>query len=147
MAHFTSNTYQLKRKILNFANKISRKHAKPDRKFTADLTCGMLASNSCLLTEIADHLHEPSKKINVVDRLSRHLDKGTPPLAVTAYLHQVKKMAPSDPVIHIDDSDATKPDGYKFEALGIVRDGSESTTTKKAIMFWSNQVQQKRPEM
>lgn len=24
----------------------------------------------------------------------------------------------------------SKPDGYKFEALGIVRDGSESTSTK-----------------
>ncbi|RRD88890.1 transposase, partial [Clostridiales bacterium COT073_COT-073] len=34
------------------------------------------------------------------------------------------------PVIHIDDSDVVKPDGYKFEALGIVRDGSESTSTK-----------------
>ena len=34
------------------------------------------------------------------------------------------------PVIHIDDSDVVKPDGYKFESLGIVRDGSESTSTK-----------------
>lgn len=130
MAHFTSNTYQLKRKILNFTNKISRKLAKPDKKFTADITYGMLASESCLLTDIADHLHEPSQKVNVVERLSRHLEKGTPPLAAAAYLQQVKKMVPSEPVIHIDDSDVTKPDGYKFEALGIVRDGSESTATK-----------------
>lgn len=33
-------------------------------------------------------------------------------------------------MIHIDDSDVVKPDGHKFEALGIVRDGSESTATK-----------------
>ncbi len=130
MAHFTSNTYQLKRKILNFTNKISCRLTKPDRKFTADMTYGMLASQSCMLTDIADQLHEPSKKVNVVDRLSRHLEKGTPSLAGAAYLRQVKKMVPSNPVIHIDDSDVTKPDGYKFEALGIVRDGSESTATK-----------------
>ena len=37
---------------------------------------------------------------------------------------------PAEPVIHIDDSDVVKPNGYKFEALGIVRDGSESTATK-----------------
>ncbi len=37
------------------------------------------------------------------------------------------------PVIHIDDSDVVKPDGYKFESLGIVRDGSESTSTKKNV--------------
>ena len=35
-----------------------------------------------------------------------------------------------EPVIHIDDSDVVKPDGYKFESLGIVRDGSESTSAK-----------------
>ena len=130
MAHFTSNTYQLKRKILNFTNKISRKLTKPNRKFTADMTYGILASQSCLLTDIADHLHESSKKVNVVERLSRHLEKGTSPLAAAAYLQQVKKLAPSNPVIHIDDSDVTKPDGYKFEALGIVRDGSQSTSSK-----------------
>ena len=130
MAYFTSNTYQLKRKILNFSNQISRKLTKPNRKFAADMTYGILASQSCLPTDIADHLHEPSKKVNVVERLSRHLENGISPLAAAAYLQQVKKMAPSDPVIHIDDSDVTKPDGYKFEALGIVRDGSESTSTK-----------------
>ena len=94
MAHFASNTYQLKRKILNFANK------------------------------------ESSKKVNVAERFSRHLEKGTSPLTATAYLQQAKKMAPSNPVIHIDDSDVTKPDGYKFEALGIVRDGFQNTSTK-----------------
>ena len=39
---------------------------------------------------------------------------------------------PDDPVVHIDDSDVIKPDGYKFEALGMVRDGSKSTKTKNA---------------
>ncbi len=130
MSYFTSNTYALKRKILTFANKISKHLSKPERKFAADITYGMLASGSCLLTDVADQLHEPSKKINIVDRLSRHLDKGTPALAAASYLQQAKKMVPAEPVIHIDDSDVVKPDGYKFEALGIVRDGSESTSTK-----------------
>lgn len=130
MANFTSNTYTLKRKILTFSNKISRNLSKPERKFSADITYGMLASGSCLLTDICDQLHEPSKKINVVDRLSRHLEKGTTASAVSAYLQQVKKWVPAEPVIHIDDSDIVKPDGYKFEDLGIVRDGSESTSSK-----------------
>ena len=130
MTNFTSNTYTLKRKILTFSNKISKKLSKPERKFTADITYGMLASGSCLLTDVCDQLHEPSKKINVVDRLSRHLEKGTPASAVSAYLKQIKKWIPAEPIIHIDDSDVVKPGGYKFEALGIVRDGSESTSTK-----------------
>ncbi len=130
MAYFTSNTYTLKRKILTYTNKISKHLPKPEKKFAADITYGMLASGSCLLTDVVDQLHEPSKKINIADRLSRHLDKGTPAPAAASYLQQVKKMAPANPVIHIDDSDVVKPDGYKFEALGIVRDGSESTATK-----------------
>ena len=81
MTYSTSNTYTLKREILTFSNKISRHLSKPDRKFTADMTYGMLASGSCLLTDIVD-------------------------------------------------SDIIKPDGYKFEALGIVRDGSKNTDTK-----------------
>ena len=130
MANFTSNTYQMKREILTFSKKISHKLPKPERKFIADMDYGMLASNSCLLTDIVDQLHEPSRKINIVDRLSRHLAKGIPRDALISYLLQIKKWCPNHPVIHIDDSDVIKPDGYKFEALGWVRDGSESTATK-----------------
>lgn len=130
MPNFTSNTYQMKRKILTFSNKISRRLSKPEKKFAADITYGILASGSCLLTDIADQLHEPSKKINIIDRLSRHLEKGTPASAAASYLQQVKKLVPDEPVVHIDDSDVVKPDGSKFESLGTVRDGSESTSAK-----------------
>ncbi len=130
MTHFTSNTYTLKREILNFSNKISRKLPKPDRKFTADMTYGMLAAKSCLLTDIVDQLHEDSKKVNSVERLTRHLIKGTPKQALLSYLQTVRKWVPQEPVIHIDDSDVIKPQGHKFEALGMVRDGSKSTNTK-----------------
>lgn len=130
MVNFTSNTYQMKREFLSFSNKISRNLPKPERKFIADMNYGILSSGSCILTDIVDQLQEPSRKINIVDRLSRHLAKGTHKEALKAYLAQVKKWCPDQPVIHIDDSDVIKPDGYKFESLGWVRDGSESTTTK-----------------
>ena len=130
MLNSTSITYQMKREILSFSNKISRKLPKPERKFMADMNYGILASGSCLLTDIVDQLHEPSRKINIVDRLSRHLAKGIPKDALNSYLKQVRKWCPDQPVIHIDDSDVVKPDGYRFESLGWVRDGSESTAAK-----------------
>ena len=130
MVNFTSNTYQMKREILSFSNKISSKLPKPERKFIADMNYGILASGSCLLTDIVDQLHEPSKKINIVDRLSRHLLKGTPKAALKSYLMQVRKWCPKNPVIHIDNSDVVKLGGCHFESLGWVRDGSESTQTK-----------------
>ena len=104
--------------------------SKPERKFTADMTYGMLASGSCLLTDVVDQLHETSKKTNSVERLTRHLNNGVPPAALNSYLTTIRKWVPAEPVIHIDDSDVVKPDGYKFEALGLVRDGSKSTASK-----------------
>lgn len=130
MAYFTSNTYQMKREILSFSNKISKNLSIPDKKFTADMTYGILASQSCLLTDVVDQLHEKTKKVNSVERLTRHLNKGTAPKALLSYLSMIRKWIPPQPVIHIDDSDIIKPDGLKFEALGLVRDGSKSTKTK-----------------
>ena len=130
MTHFTSITYQMKRDILTFCRKVSAKCSKPERKFTADMTYGMLAAGSCLLTDIVDQLHEDSKKVNSVERLTRHLNKGVPLPALKSYLTAVRRWVPDEPVIHIDDSDVVKPDGFKFESLGLVRDGSKSTDTK-----------------
>ena len=111
MAYFTTNTYTLKREILTFSKKISNHLSKPDRKFTADMTYGMLASQSCLLTDIVDQLHENSKKVNSVERLTRHLNKGIPKDAQKSYLTFVRTMVPKNPIIHIDDSDEIKPEG------------------------------------
>ena len=130
MLNSTSITYQMKREILTYSNKISRKLTRPEKKFMADMTYGMLASGSCLLTDVVDQLHENTKKVNSVERLTRHLNKGILNNAQQSYLSLIRKWAPKNPIIHIDDSDVTKPDGYKFEALGIVRDGSESTSAK-----------------
>ena len=129
MINSTSTTYSLKRKILTFTNKISCRLPKPDRKFISDMVYGILASQSCLLTDISDQLHEPARKVNTVKRLSTR----PPAAAASTYLHTVKKLSPPDPVVLIDESDVVKPDGKHFEALGIVRDGSESTQTKMFI--------------
>lgn len=91
---------------------------------------GILASNSCVLTSIVDQLHKHSKKINIVDRLSRYLSKNMPKNALDTYLTHIKKWCLVHPVIHIADSDIAKPDGYIFESFGWVCDGSESTSTK-----------------
>ena len=92
MVNCTSKTYQMKREILPFSNKISRKLPKPEKKFIADMNYGNLPSNSGLMTEIVDLLHQHSKKINIVDCLSRHLSKGTPKNALRAYLTHIKEM-------------------------------------------------------
>ena len=130
MSKFTTNTYTMKREIVNFSNKISNLSSRPNQKFSADMIYGMLASNSCLLTDIADKLHEPIKKVNTVERLSKNLLKPVPDTVSDNYFNIIKKWVPEEPVIHLDDSDIVKPNGYKFEDLCRVRDGSESSSTK-----------------
>ena len=130
MAYSITDTYKMKREIINFTKKFSVGLSYPDKRFFADMTYGILASQSCLLTKIAQSLQEDEKKIYTVDRLSDHLMDGIKPLAQVSYLQYVRKMTPAEPVIHIDDSDVVKPEGYHFEALGIVRDGSKSTKDK-----------------
>ncbi len=101
-----------------------------DQKFAADMTYGMLVGRSCLLTCIEDELHEETKKVNAVERLARHLKEGIPEDGLLRYRSMVREWVEEKPVVLIDDSDVVKPDGYKFESLGIVRDGSESTEKK-----------------
>lgn len=85
MTHSTSTTYTLKRDILSFSNIISKQLSKPKRKFATDMTYGMFASKNCLLTDISNQLHETSKKINVVYRLSTHLSHGNPKQALRIF--------------------------------------------------------------
>ena len=123
----------MKREIINFSKKFSTRLSSPDAKFTADMTYGIVASQSCLLTQISQRLQENTKKRYTVDRLSDHLAHGVPQNALGDYLRYVRSIVPSEPVIHIDDSDVIKPEGYHFESLGIVRDGSRSTPEKSVF--------------
>lgn len=62
MVNFSSNTFQMKQEILTFSNKISKHLSKPDKKFSAEMTYGILAAESCFLTDIIDQLHENTKR-------------------------------------------------------------------------------------
>ena len=90
----------MKREILTFSNKISKYLSKPNKKFSADMTYGMLAAGSCLLTDVVDQLHENTKKVNSVERLTRHLNNGTSSTALKSYLTTIHKWTLQEPVIN-----------------------------------------------
>lgn len=58
MAYSITDTYKMKREIITFTKKISVVLSYPDKKFFADMTYGILASQGCLLTRIAQTLQE-----------------------------------------------------------------------------------------
>ena len=53
MTNYTTETYQMKRGILNFTKKISDGTRKPTIKLTQDIIYGISRSKNCLLSEIA----------------------------------------------------------------------------------------------
>lgn len=134
MADYSTFLKKMKQQIVTHTKKISFGMKRPEQKFAADLCYGMLISGSCLLTDIASALQESNKKVNTVERLSRHLERGVSDAAQKNYQRLLHNMVPEDEVsVHIDNSDVVKPCGRVFEGLGTVRDGSKSSGSKSVF--------------
>ena len=129
MTNSTTDTYEIKRKIMNFSNKLTKDVGQVQTKFVQDMIYGMAKSKSVLLSNISDGLMEPVKKINTIERLSNNLLKKLDPSIKTHYNNEVNKTIGKSPVILVDDSDVIKPRGFHFDSLGIVRDGSSPKKT------------------
>ena len=124
MNNFTTNTYEMKREICNFSQKICKNSNKVQSKFVNDMIYGILKSKDILLSSIADALSEKNKKANTIDRLCDNLSLDLSENIDTNYRNLAIDTLGNNPVFLVDDSDVIKPLGKKFEDLGIVRDGS-----------------------
>ena len=129
MNNFTTNTFQMKREIINFSKKISKNSSKPETKFVMDMIYGISKSKDVLLSSISEALNEKTKKAFVIDRLSDNLSCDLDDNIDKNYCNTVIDSFGENPVFIIDDSDVVKPLGSKFEDLGIVRDGSSKNKT------------------
>lgn len=125
MINYTTLNSNLKRGILNFSEKISKKFNRPDMKFICNMIYGILASKSCLLSEIGRNLNEKIPLKKTVTRLSRNLNDfdGGEEL-FEAYMKSIKNRYNDKSILIIDGSDITKPASTKLEGLCEVRDGS-----------------------
>ena len=75
MKNFTTDTYEIKRKIIQFATKITNEVGQVEKKFVQDIIYGISKSKSILLSDISDSLMESINKVNTVERLSNNLMK------------------------------------------------------------------------
>ena len=125
MINYTTLNSNLKRGILKFSEKISKKFSRPVMKFICNMIYGILSSKSCLLSEIARNLNEKISLRKTVTRLSRNLNDfdGGEEL-FEEYLKSIKNRYNDKSVLIIDGSDITKPASTKLEGLCEVRDGS-----------------------
>lgn len=125
MINYSTLNSNLKRGILKFSEKISKKFARPKMKFICNMLYGILASKSCLLSEISRNLHEDISLKKTVDRLSRNLNEfDENDKLFEEYLSEIKNRYDDESVLVIDGSDITKSASTKLEGLCEVRDGS-----------------------
>ena len=69
MNNFTTNTYELKREICNFSEKIANGTSKPVKKFIMETQYGFAKGGSCLISNMARALDEDIKLNYTIDRL------------------------------------------------------------------------------
>ena len=125
MNNFTTNTYEIKRKILNFSEKIAKKLSKSEKKFIQDIEYGIAASGSCLISDISRSLNEDIKLKNTIERLCDNLNSfDDTETLYNNYIEEIGDIYGKEPVVLFDDSDISKVYGKKFEDLDDVIDAS-----------------------
>lgn len=133
MNYFTSNTYEMKRDLINFSKKISNGLNKPSEKFVMDMLFGIEKNQSVLISEIARALNEKIELKNTIERLSDNCNNLTDQesqIIKNNMLKEAVKNLPDDEIILIeDDSDVNKEYSKKLEDLCLVRDASKLKET------------------
>jgi len=137
MINYNTLGNKTKEKIVNFSKNISNGMKKTTCKFIADMNYGILASKSCVLTEIARKLKENIAIKKSEERLARNLKEFTDAeyeKLTQNHIEYVKSVINNDAMLLIDPSDITKPCSPKMEAIGSVYDGSKQ---KFADGYWT----------
>ena len=127
MNNFTTDTYEMKREIVNFSKKISKDVNKSTSKFIMDMEYGIAKSGSVLLSKISRALNEKIELGYTIDRLSNNLTTLTKEESNKIkknYIEEIKNLFSTEPIAIFDDSDIAKPYGKKFEDLDDVIDAS-----------------------
>ena len=125
MNNFTTNTYEMKREILNFSEKIAKKLSKSEKKFIQDIEYGIAASGSCLISDISRSLNEDIKLKNTIERLCDNLNSfDDAETLYNNYIEEIGDIYGKEPVVLFDDSDISKVYGKKSEDLDDVMDAS-----------------------
>ena len=128
MNNFTTNTYEIKREILNFSKKVSEGVNKATTKFVMDMQYGLAKGGSCLISNIARSLDENIKLNYTIDRLCDNLSnmyQEEKEIIWNNYLNEVSKnIDKENAIVLFDDSDINKEYSKKLEDLDRVIDGS-----------------------
>ena len=125
MLNYSTRAHNLKRGIFTFCEKLSKDFKKPIQKFICHMIFGLIAAQSCYLTEIARKLNESITLKKTVERLSRNLmNFKDADILQENYMNTVKPYFNERTILIIDDGDINKDSSKKLDSLCQVRDGS-----------------------
>ena len=125
MTQYTTKSSNLKRGILRFSEVICKGLSRPTMKLIFQMIYGMLAAQSCHLSEIARVLDEKVKLKKTIERLSRNLAAFSGREKLQENVMQKLKGCLSDwSILIVDGGDITKPCSPEMEYIERVRDGS-----------------------
>ncbi len=125
MTNYSVLGHNLKRGICNYCDKLTKGYFRPIQKFILDMIYGLLAGQSCFLTDIARKLNENIALDKTIERLSRNLMKlESTELLIENYFREVERHFDDQTILIVDDSDISKRYSEKLEGLCKVRDGS-----------------------
>ena len=108
MNNYTTNLYEMKRKIVNFAEKLSIGLDKPTEKFILDMEYGIAKSKSCLISEISRSLDESIDLKNTIERICDNLVNLTEDeskIIEENYEKYIKDLFADEAIALFDDSD------------------------------------------
>lgn len=129
MINYNKLSYQIKRNLSVFSNKITKDISKPKSKFVFQMFYGFLQSNSIHLSNIARALKEDISLKKTIERLSRNLNNFNEISKLNEnYVNEIKPLINEDTVFCIDGSEIIKPYSKALEYMGTVRDGSTGQT-------------------
>ena len=126
MNHYSTLSYQLKRGLIKFSEKLCEKLSRMNLKFVSSMLFGLLKSQSVMLSEIARALEEEITLKKTIERLSRNLKnfKETDKLTEN-YIESIKESIDEDTVFVLDPGDICKEYSRKQEKLCKVWDASK----------------------
>ena len=125
MINYNRLSYELKRNITRYSEKISNGLTRPQFKFITQMLYGLLEGKKAHLSEIARSLKEDITLKKTIERLSRNLNSfNSGDCIMDNYMKLAKSCIKENAVLIIDNSDIAKPCSNKLEALSEIRDGS-----------------------
>lgn len=137
MKNYTTLSANLKEQTAKFVKELSNGLGKVDTHFISDITVGVLAKNSVILSDIVRMTNENVNIKKGVERIERHLDNYDKIEKVIDenYSKIVKPYINPRKLYFVDRGDIVKDSNTKFENKGYVLDGSDEHKIKQGYQL------------